>query len=1007
MLRLRDLRFLFILVTCCSALLMACTRRTSVPGPIDKVVAAATPWGYKFDSAVPPDPAVATATPSLPDEVGGLELVGYLGSGPIRAFSIQGDLAYIGLGRMLEIVRLTDPARQERVGYIVLPGDVLDVVVTEAVSGRAYAYVAVWLGGLYVVDVTDPAQPLVVGTHYVSTHVTAVAVRGVHLYVSAGALRVMDLEDPASPTEVGAYQPADPMGNADKVVAVSDRYAYVIYGGGSSKAGSLRIVDVSEPTMPFEVGSYRAGVLVHDGAIVGRYAYLIVGLGRPYLVIVDISDPSQPVAVGPVDTKAWLGERLAATGSTLYLTSPGPPDVLGYVQILDASDPAYPVAVGRYEGVPLPVGEIAIRDEQAFLAAGDKLVAVDVSTPSAPAVWGIYDPRGLPGMVMGAAVAGDYVYIAAGRYGLLTVDASDPANPRLTGGLDTAGHAWDVALWAGYAYVADEFSGLRVIDVHDPARPVEVGHDDVPGRSKFFADVAIRGRTLADRSSGRIYAYVADAHPENTGLRIIDVSDLAAPKQVGHLRLAEGEQGDIRAYGLAVDGDYAYVAVGGAGLRVVDVSDPSSPVEVGVLDVPGRANNLIVADDRAYLVDGDLRIVDISDPASPREIGFYDVPNLSAWPYVAVEGHYAYLTAQGTGVLDVSDLGAPVEVASYPLAQGYVVVANGLVYVTGDGLSILRPRALAEAAASSSATPKPECETNTASLSLSVTHAHLYPGDFLTVTARLCNEGCGTLGLTRYSLQVESAGEQSLFPVTPKSVIHHVGIAPGQSDTIEFVLSAGRPGRSVLTALAGFEFHSGYPGPASWVSESSGPLNVTVMPPELELVPEGDLMCFVSSEVPVKVCLPRGSSVSRSVEQNRRGSLVSYRLTPPEGSETPYLTELQFFTEASIEGFAKYCEEHSPCFFGDYPDLARYYGQKRALEQSETLDGYELRRLNDRAFLVSNQPCYGENCVIREYTALVRDIKVDLWVVLGDESQVELSDQLVDSLAISQVEVEQ
>jgi hypothetical protein len=86
------------------------------------------------------------------------------------------------------------------------------------------------------------------------------------LYVSAGALPVMDLADPAAPVEVGAYRPADPMGTAGEVIAVLEGCAYVIYSGDSSKAGSLRIVDVSEPTMPFEVGSYRAGILVRDGA---------------------------------------------------------------------------------------------------------------------------------------------------------------------------------------------------------------------------------------------------------------------------------------------------------------------------------------------------------------------------------------------------------------------------------------------------------------------------------------------------------------------------------------------------------------------------------------------------------------------------------------------------------------------------------------------------------------------------------------------------------------------
>jgi hypothetical protein len=881
-----------ILVTLCLALLAACARGTDIPHSVDETAAMVTSTRDQRDDIVPHGLDVATATPSLPDEVGGLELVGYLGSGPIRALTVQGNLAYVGLGKMLEIVRLTDPGRLDRAGYVVLPGDVVDVVVEPPLTEQVYAYVAVGQGGLCVVDVTDPAQPLVVGTHYVSTRVSNVAVSGAYLYVSAGGLWVMDLADPASPTEVGAYQPADPTGNAGKVVAVSDGYAYVIYGSGSSKAGSLRIVDVSDPTMPFEAGRYRAGTLVHDGAIVGPYAYLLVGLGRPYLVIVDISDPSQPVAVGPADTKAWLGQRLAAAGSTLYLTSPGPPDVPGYLQIVDASNPAYPVAVGRYEGVPLPVGEIVVRDKQVFLAAGDKLLAFDVSTPSAPAVWGSYNPRGLPGMVIGAAVDGDYVYIAAGRYGLLTVDASDPANPRLIGGLDTAGHAWNVALWAGYTYVADEFSGLRVIDVHDPAHPVEVGHDDVPGRSKFFADVVIRGPALANRSSGRVYAYVADALPENTSLRIVDVSDPAAPKQVGHLRLAEGEQGDVRAYGLAVDGDHAYMAVGGAGLRVVDVSDPSAPVEVGVLDVPGRANQVVVADDRAYLADGDLRIVDVSDPVSPREIGFYDVPNLSAWPYIAVAGRYVYLTARGTTVLDVSDPGALLEVAAYPLCQGHVTVANGLVYVTGDGLSILRPRAPTETAVSPTVAPKPECKTHTASLSLRANQTRLYVRDVLTVTAKLSNEDCGMLGMPQYSLHVEPDGKESPFAAMPESVIYGVGIAPGQFDTVEFVLRAGRPGEAALTVSASFEFHSGYPGTAYWASASSGPLHIVVIPPEPVSVPEGKEACLIPAEVPVKVCLPRGYSVSRSVEQSRRGSLVSYHLTSTEGGETPYLVEL-------------------------------------------------------------------------------------------------------------------
>jgi hypothetical protein len=45
--------------------------------------------------------------------------------------------------------------------------------------------------------------------------------------------------------------------------------------------------------------------------------------------------------------------------------------------------------------------------------------------------------------------------------------------------------------------------------------------------------------------------------------------------------------------------------------------------------------------------------------------------------------------------------------------------------------------------------------------------------------------------------------------------------------------------------------------------------------------------------------------------------------------------------------------------------------------------------------------------VIREYTTFVGDIKVDVWVLLGDKSKVEPSDRLLDGLIISQTEVEQ
>ena len=60
------------------------------------------------------------------------------------------------------------------------------------------------------------------------------------------------------------------------------------------------------------------------------------------------------------------------------------------------------------------------------------------------------------------------------------------------GGLDTPDEAWDVEVVGTLAYVADD-SSLRIIDVSNPAAPVELGALDMPGQ---VWDVEIVG-TLA------------------------------------------------------------------------------------------------------------------------------------------------------------------------------------------------------------------------------------------------------------------------------------------------------------------------------------------------------------------------------------------------------------------------------------------------------------------------------------------------------------------------------
>jgi hypothetical protein len=128
---------------------------------------------------------------------------------------------------------------------------------------------------------------------------------------------------------------------------------------------------------------------------------------------------------------------------------------------------------------------------------------------------------------------------------------------------------------------------LQVIDVSDPTHCVQVGGYPVDW-PEFAYGVAVAGN----------YAYVADGY---AGLQVIDVSDPTHCVRVG------GCYAGGTAYGVAVAGNYAYLADYDAGLRVIDVSNPTNCVPVG--DYPnglyGYANGLAVVGNMIYLADGE------------------------------------------------------------------------------------------------------------------------------------------------------------------------------------------------------------------------------------------------------------------------------------------------------------------------------------------------------------------------------------------------------------------
>jgi len=139
-----------------------------------------------------------------------------------------------------------------------------------------------------------------------------------------------------------------------------------------------------------------------------------------------------------------------------------------------------------------------------------------------------------------------------------------------------------VAVQGTIAYIGVGFH-LVILDVSTPANPLYLGQTAaLPG---IVQDVAVVGRM----------AYIADG---SGGLRIVDVSDLTSPSEVGAYDTSEA------ACDVAVVGSTAYVAAGESGLRIIDISDPTSPSELGTCDTPGNARSAAVVGSTAYIADG-------------------------------------------------------------------------------------------------------------------------------------------------------------------------------------------------------------------------------------------------------------------------------------------------------------------------------------------------------------------------------------------------------------------
>ncbi|MEA2701859.1 MAG: hypothetical protein QOE22_568 [Candidatus Parcubacteria bacterium] len=370
-------------------------------------------------------------------------------------------------------------------------------------------------------------DPVIASSTDTTAAVNGVYVAGRYAYLTPNSaspgLVIMDVSNPRSPAQVGS---ANTTGNAKRVV-VSGRYAYVL-------SARLHIFDVTNPASPSAVGNYNPGVNIpNDIWVSGKYAYLArsnFSTGAGSLAIVDLSNPALPIAVSsinsPDSTRPF--NSIYVSGRYAYVGTTEVSGTTGRLYIYDISNPTAPSLVGTFNATNRVTG-VYVSGRYAYLSGlgtTSGLEIVDVSNPASPALAGSFNTAN---DAMRVQVSGNYAYIAeAGTTdGIVVVDVSQPGSPVQVGSYTTANSANNLYVSGKYIYVATNGTtgGFQVLDAGGAQLPLaSIGNINtnlltVDENANFGGEIYAQGGINAGISGifsrGTISAYVASSTQTN------------------------------------------------------------------------------------------------------------------------------------------------------------------------------------------------------------------------------------------------------------------------------------------------------------------------------------------------------------------------------------------------------------------------------------------------------------------------------------------------------------
>ena len=397
------------------------------------------------------------------------------------------------------------------------------------------------------------------------------------------------------------------------------------------------------------------GSMIRDFYVDSNYLYVA---SEQYLVIVDITDPSDPVKLGVYENPSTTYEfrGVVVSNDYAYLATRGQGVLV--VNVTNKSNLVLETsfAVGTYNKSEA----LFVNGSYLYVAEwdDDEFSIYNISIPSSPTFVGNWTAGHTNGDFSDIIVVDNYVYVAEYYERIFVVNISNPASPVLVWNSSEAYGDFNVNKLfrvGNYLYCSVRYDIPYVFDITDRANPTKVSAGSIGSEATGYSE------QIAATTDRIFVSMLAD------GLHIYNSSDLNNITYLTHIPVV----GDVYSMSVSPSASYMYVGTRDDHIYVFNITDATNIYPTKHFDLDGRYSAMVGDTDYLYVAgewEG-LTIFNISDEGNPTIVlSGWEPPSGNPGEAMIIDGNYLYVGIENSsgrffGVINVSDKTSPVEVS--------------------------------------------------------------------------------------------------------------------------------------------------------------------------------------------------------------------------------------------------------------------------------------------------------------------------------------------------------